>query len=136
MEYRFEFEGREVRSLLDESYAADERLMTEAQRYLAAGIDLHSEAPQWHDELEHPGTGAPPGLWLMNDQGVYLRSNASERPGEQVAYARGYRDHVQIGDEPTCEFIDGGSLQQLRPDDCLVVTVSEQKVRLSLIRHE
>ena len=36
MEGRFEFEGAEVRALLAESRAADERLMTEAQRYVAA----------------------------------------------------------------------------------------------------
>jgi hypothetical protein len=134
MEYRFEFEGAEVRDLLDESHAAGERVMTEAQRYLAAGIDLHAEEPEVHDEIDHPATGAPPGLWLMNDRGVYLRSNASERPGERVAYARSYRADVQIGEEPICEFIDARSLEQLRPDDTLVVAVSEQKIRLSLIR--
>ena len=136
MEYRFEFEGAEVHALLEESDAAEERLMTEAQRYLAAGIDLYSDDLQWNDENELPTTGAPPGLWLMNDRGVYLRSNASKRPGDQVIYARGYRADVQIGDEPMCEFIDAGPLQQLRPNDTLIVAVSEHKVRLSLVRTE
>src|SRR5687768_1929018 len=76
MEKRYEFEGAEVRALVEESRAAGERLMTEAQRYLAAGIDLHDEAADWDGEVDHPGTGADPGLWLMNDRGVYLRSNA------------------------------------------------------------
>lgn len=133
MENRFEFEGAEVLVLIEESLAAGERLMTEAQRYLAAGIDLHSENLGWEGEVEHPGTGAPPGLWLMNDRGVYLRSNAKQG-GERVAYARGYRAEVQVGDEPTCEFVDAAPLQQLRPDDTLVVTLSEEKIRLSLIR--
>jgi hypothetical protein len=136
MEDRFEFEGDEVRALLHESHRAEDRVMTEAQRYLAAGVDLHSEEPQLHDDVEHPGTGAPPGLWLMNDRGVYLRSNADRRPAESVAYARGYRADVQIGDEPICEFIDARSLEELRPGDTLVVTVSEQKLRLSLIRSQ
>lgn len=134
MEHRFEFEGAEVRALLEESYAAEERRMTEAQRYLAAGVDLHAEASRWDGEVEHSGTGAPPGLWLMNDRGVYLRSNAVDREEEHVAYARGYRADVQVGDEPVCEFIDAAPLEQVRPDDTLVVTLSEQKVRLSLIR--
>jgi hypothetical protein len=134
MERRFEFEGAEVLALLGESEAAAERLMTEAQRYLAAGIDLHAEDPELHDEVEHPGTGAPPGLWLTNDRGVYLRGNAADRSAERVAYAHGYRADVQVGDEPMCEFIGADSLQQLRPEDVLVLTLSEQKIRLSLIR--
>lgn len=134
MEDRFEFEGSEVLALLEESRDASERLMTEAQRYLAVGIDLHEKDPAWHDEIEHPGTGAPPGLWLMNDRGVYLRSNASRRPGDRVAYARGYRADVQIGDEPMCEFLDAAALRQLLADDVLVVTLSEEKVRLSILR--
>jgi len=134
MENRFEFEGAEVLALVEESLAAGERLMTEAQRYLAAGIDLHSEESLgWEGDVEHPGTGAPPGLWLMNDRGVYLRSNAKDGGGK-VAYARGFRANLQVGDEPMCEFVDAGPLQQLRPDDTLVVTLSEQKIRLSLIR--
>lgn len=135
MEHRFEFEGAEVRTLVEESYEAGERLMTEAQRYLASGIDLHSEDPDWNGEVEHPGTGAPPGLWLRNDRGVYLQSNARERPDGRVAYARGYRADVQVGDEPVCEFIDAAPLRQLRPDDTLVVTLGERKVRLSLLRN-
>jgi hypothetical protein len=134
MDYRFEFDGAEVRALVEESNAAKERVMTEAQRYVAAGIDLYSEEPQELDDVDHPGTGAPPGLWLMNDQGVYLRSNAGKRPGGPVAYARSYQTDVQVGDEPICEFIDARALQELQPGDTLVVGLSEQKVRLSLIR--
>jgi hypothetical protein len=134
MEHRFEFDGAEVLGLMDESRAAAERLMTEAQRYVAAGIDFDSEDPQLHDEVEGPATGAPPGVWLMNDRGVYLRSNAADRSAERVAYANGYRADVQVGDEPMCEFIGADSLQQLRPEDVLVLTLSEQKIRLSLIR--
>lgn len=137
MEQRFEFEGAEVRALLDESHAARERLMTEAQRYVAAGVDLHAgTADGLEDAAEHPGTGAPPGLWLMNDRGVYLRSNAAVRPGERVAHARGFRAEVAVGDEPMCEFVDAATLAQLRAGDTLVVTLSEQKIRLSLIRPE
>jgi hypothetical protein len=134
MDDRFEFEGAEVRALVDESHAAAERLMTEAQRYLAAGVDLFADAAPIDEEIDHPGTGAPPGLWLMNDRGVYLRSNASRRPGDRVAWARGYRAEVPVGDEPMCEFIDAEPLGQLRDDDTLVVTLSEERVRLSLIR--
>ncbi len=136
MEYRFEFEGAEVRALVAESQAAGERLMTEAQRYLAAGVDLHAEEDGEYDaDVDHPGTGAPPGLWLMNDRGVYLRSNAGTREDEQVAHARGYRGEVQVGDELTCEFIDAAPLEQVRPEDTLVVTLSERKIRLSLVRN-
>ena len=134
MEQRFEFEGEEVRALVEETNLADERLMTEAQRYVAAGVDLHAESAELDDDIEHPGTGAPPGLWLMNDRGVYLRSNARKRKGERVAYARGYRGEVQVGDEPFCEFIDAGPLTQVQPGDTLVVTLSERKIRLSLVR--
>lgn len=134
MHTRFEFDGAEVSALADESFAADERLMTEAQQYIAAGADLSAENPQLLDDLDHPLTGAPPGLWLMNDEGVYLQSNSSERPGERVAYARGYRAEVPLGSESWCEFIDAASLRELLPDDTLVVTLSEQKIRLSLIR--
>jgi hypothetical protein len=35
-----------------------------------------------------------------------------------------------------CEFIEGAQLEQLLPGDTLVVTVGEQKIRLSLIRGE
>lgn len=131
---RYEFEGAEVRALVEESCAAPERLMTEAQRYLAAGIDLHAEQAEWNGEVDHPGTGAQPGLWLMNDRGVYLRSNAKQRDEASVAYARGYRGDIAVGDEPTCEFIDAANLDPVRPGDTLVVTLDEQKVRLSLIR--
>ena len=136
MEYRFEFDGAEVRALLAESHTATERLMTEAQRYLAAGGDFEAEEGEWDPEVDHPETGAPPGLWLMNDRGVYLRSNAARRKGEQVAYARGYRSDVQVGDEVTCEFIDAAPLEQVRPEDTLVVTLRENKIRLSLIRDQ
>lgn len=135
MEQRFEFDGGEVRTLLDESYAADERLMTEAQRYVAAGVDLHAQdAASLPDAVDHAGTGAPPGLWLMNDRGVYLRSNAARRAGERVAYARGFRAEVPVGDEPMCEFVDGATLERLRAGDTLVVTLDERKIRLSLMR--
>jgi hypothetical protein len=136
MDGRFEFEGAEVRELLEESHSAKERLYTEAQSYLAAGIDLRAEDVQWDDDLEPPETGAPPGLWLKNDRGVYLQSNASNGNGDRVAYARGYRAEVPIGDEPMWEFIDAATLQQLRPDDTLVVTLAEDKIRLSVIRQE
>lgn len=136
MEKRYEFEGAEVRALVEESRAAKERVMTEAQRYVAAGIDLHAEQSEWDGEVDHPGTGADPGVWLMNDRGVYLRSNAKTRADGSVAYARGYRSEVQVGDEPTCEFIDAKMLDPVRPGDTLVVTLDERKVRLSLIRPE
>lgn len=136
MEQRYEFEGAEVRALLEESRAADERLMTEAQRYVAAGIDIHAEdaGEEFDDDVDHPGTGAPPGLWLVNDRGVYLQSNAKDRPADHVAYARGYRADVQVGDDSICEFLDAKTLEQVQPGDTLVVTLSERKVRLSLIR--
>jgi hypothetical protein len=131
---RFEFEGAEVRALLAESRDAAERLFTEAQRWVAAGVDLHGENPDLDDDLDLPESGAPPGLWLMNDHGVYLRSNAIDPGGETVAYARGYRAEVQVGDDATCEFIDAAPLEQLQPDDTLVVTVSEDKIRISIVR--
>lgn len=134
MDYRFEFEADEVLDLIEESRSANERLMTEAQRYVAAGVDLHADSPDLDKEIDHPGTGSPPGLWLMNDRGVYLRSNASRRKGERVAWARGYRTDVQVGDDPMCEFIDAEKLRQLQPGDVLVVAVNEEKLRLSLLR--
>ncbi|HEX8903314.1 MAG TPA: DUF3085 domain-containing protein [Longimicrobiaceae bacterium] len=134
MEGRYEFDGADVLRLVEETSAARERVMTEAQRYMAAGVDLHAEDAEEPDEIDHPGTGAPPGVWLMNDRGVYLRSNAKKRSADSVAYARGYRADVQVGDEPFCEFIDAAPLAQLRDGDTLVVTLSEQKIRLSLIR--
>ena len=134
MEQRYEFDGAEVRALVEESRAAGERLMTEAQRYVAAGVDLHADHAGLHDDVDHPGTGAPPGLWLANDRGVYLRSNAANRDAGSIAYARGYRGDVQVGDEPTCEFIAAETLSPVRDGDTLVVTLDERKVRLSLIR--
>ncbi len=134
MDGRYEFEGAEVRALLSESRDAGERLMTEAQRYVAAGVDLSSE-DALEDDVDHPGTGAPPGLWLTNDRGVYLRSNAKKRKADSVAYARGFRGEVQVGDETICEFIDGATLEPLQDGDTLVVTLSENKIRLSLVRN-
>lgn len=134
MEQRFEFEGAEVQPLVEEAFAASERLMTEAQRLIAAGVDIHGEGGAWDEEVDHPGTGAAPGLWLRNDRGVYLQSNASRRPGERVAHARGYRGEVQVGDETFCEFIDAAPLRQVRPGDTLVVLLTGTKIRLSLIR--
>ena len=131
---KYEFEGAEVRALVEEARAAKERLMTEAQRYLAAGIDLHAEQVEWDGEVDHPGTGADPGLWQMNDHGVYLRSNAKKRNDDSVAWARGFRGDVQVGDESTCEFISAAMLDPVQPGDTLVVTLDERKVRLSLIR--
>jgi hypothetical protein len=135
-EQRYEFEGAEVRALVEESRGAKERLMTEAQRYLAAGVDLNAEEPAEldDDELDHPGTGAPAGLWLMNDRGVYLRSNAKGRGAPKKAHARGYRAEVQVGDEPFCEFIDAAQLEPVQDGDTLVVTLDEDKLRLSLVR--
>lgn len=134
MNARYEFEGAEVKRLIEESKAAKVRLMTEAQRYLASGIDLHADDADASAEPDHPGTGAPPGLWLMNDRGVYLRSNAKTRDRDRVSYARGYRGEVQMGPEAFCEFIDASPLEQLQSTDTLVITLSEQKIRLSLTR--
>ena len=134
MEGRFEFSGDEVLALLEESRQAKERLLTEAQRYLAAGVDLHAEDAGVDEELDYPETGAPPGLWLMNDRGVYLRSNAARRRDEKVAHAAGYRAEVPIGEGDVCEFIDAEALAPLRPGDTLVVTASEQRLRLSVVR--
>lgn len=132
MQGRFEFDGAGVRALLEESRAARERLWTEAQRYVAAGVDLRAETAELDGEPDLPETGAPPGLWLMNDEGVYLRSNAID--GDDVVHAHGHRAEVPIGDEPICEFIDAAPLDQLRPDDTLVVTLGEDKIRLSILR--
>jgi hypothetical protein len=137
MPQRYEFEGAEVAALVEEAHAAPVRLLTEAQRYVAAGVDLHAEEIVLDDDVdEHPETGAQPGLWLMNDRGIYLRSNAQKRRDDSVAYARGYRGGVQVGDEVFCEFIDAAPLAAVRVGDTLVVTLDEQKVRLSLLRDE
>ena len=134
MEGRFEFDGAEVIALVEESREAKTRVMTEAQRYVAAGVDLASPDAEWQDEVDHPGTGAAPGLWLMNDRGVYLRSNAARRRGEKVAYAAGYRAEVPVGEGDVCEFIEADTLSPLQPGDTLVVTASEQRLRLSIVR--
>ncbi|HEX2093851.1 MAG TPA: DUF3085 domain-containing protein [Longimicrobiaceae bacterium] len=134
MEQRFEFEGAEVRALIEESHAAKQRRMTWAQRCVAAGIDPDTDPNEvdWEAVDEGPETGAPPGLWLCNDRGVYLRSNAGEESGK-VAYARGYRAEVQVGDETFCEFLDAAQLERVGPGDTLVVRLTENKVRLSLL---
>lgn len=134
MEERFEFEGAEVRALVEESRGAAERRMTFAQRCLAAGVSPDSAEPDWEAVEAHPDTGAPPGLWLRNDRGVYLSSNAADRPNDSVAFARGYRAEVQVGDEEIWEFVDAGQLDPVQPGDTLVVTLTEHKVRLSLLR--
>jgi hypothetical protein len=134
MDTRFEFEGADVLALVAETHAARERLMTEAQRYVASGVDLNAETADVDAEVDHPGTGAPPGLWLMNDRGVYLRSNASTRDPARVAHARGYRGDVPVGDGAMCEFIDAAPLTALQPGDTLVLTLDEKKIRVSLIR--
>ena len=46
-----------------------------------AALDLDSPTAEWDEALEQPETGAPPGLWLMNDRGVYLRS----KPPQELA---------------------------------------------------
>ena len=134
MEGRFEFPADEVLALVEESRRAKERLLTEAQRYLAAGVDLHSEDAALDEDADYPETGAPPGLWLMNDRGVYLRSNAAHRRGDRVAYAAGYRAEIPVGEGDVCEFIDADTLSPLQPGDTLVVTASEQRLRLSIAR--
>lgn len=134
MEGRFEFEASEVLALLEESRAAGERLLTEAQRFVAAGVDIRDPDAAWDEEVERPEVGAPPGLWLMNDRGVYLRSNARQRDEGSVAFARGYRAEVPVGEEPVCEFIDAAPLRQLRSGDTLVVKLSEQRIGLALVR--
>lgn len=134
MDGRYEFEGAEVLALVAESRAAAERLLTEAQRLLAAGVDLEGDGAL-PDELDDaPATGAPPGLWLLNDRGVYLRSNAARRPEGSVACARGFRAEVPVGDEPVCEFVEAAALAPLRPGDTLVVTLAGRRLRLSLLR--
>jgi hypothetical protein len=134
MEQRYEFEGAEVKALVEESRAAKEREMTFGQRCIAAGVSLSDEDPDWEAVEEHPGTGAPPGLWLMNDRGIYLRSNATKRNPDSVAYARGYRADVKVGDDDLTEFLDAGQLDAVAPGDTLVVTLTDNKVRLSLLR--
>jgi hypothetical protein len=134
MEGRFEFSGTEVRALVEESRDAKERVFTEAQKYVAAGVDLDADDPGGEEEPDYPETGAPPGLWLVNDRGVYLRSNAARRKGDHVAYAAGYRAEVPVGDDDICEFIDAATLEPLRPEDTLVIAVSEQRIRLSIVR--
>jgi hypothetical protein len=134
MDGRFEFSGAEVRALVEESRAAKERVFTEAQRYVAAGVDLFSEEPSGEEEPDDPETGAPPGLWLVNDRGVYLRSNAARRKPDAVAFAAGYRAEVPVGDDEICEFIDADTLDPLQPGDTLAVTVSDRRLRLSIVR--
>jgi hypothetical protein len=132
---RYEFEGAEVQALVEEAQAATVRLLTEAQRYVAAGVDLHAEEIALDEDVDdQPDTGAPPGLWLMNDRGIYLRSNAKKRRDDSVAHARGFRGTMQVGEEAYCEFIDAAPLGQVRAGDTLVVTLDERKVRLSLLR--
>lgn len=135
MEERYEFDGDAVLELLEESREAQERLMTEAQRFLAAGVDIHAEEGDHDLEVDHPGTGAPPGLWIMNDGGVYLRSNAAAG-GKRVVRARGSAGSAPAGADSLCEFIDGGPLEQVEPGDTVVVRLSENKIRLSLIRED
>ncbi|CAN5817181.1 hypothetical protein BH23GEM6_BH23GEM6_08320 [soil metagenome] len=135
VEERYEFEGEAVLELLRESRAADERLMTEAQRYLAAGVDIHSLADNHDMDIDHPGTGAPPGVWIMNDRGVYLRSNAADGGSLRVP-AVGSEGTAPAGMDTLCEFIAAEPLDQIRPGDTVVVRLSEHKIRLSLIREE
>jgi hypothetical protein len=131
---RFEFDGEAVLSLVEASRSAPERLLTEAQRLLAAGVDLTADPADWDDDVEPPAAGAPPGLWLRNDRGVYLQSNARGADPARIVHARGYRAEVQVGDEPVCEFVDAAALDPLRPGDTLVVTLADEKMRLSLLR--
>jgi hypothetical protein len=133
---RFEFGGAEVLDLLETSRNASERLLTEAQRFLAAGVDLHAEAVDWDEEMEAPETGAPPGLWLRNDRGVYLQSNAQGADPARIVHARGFRADIPFGDESICEFVAADSLTALLPDDTLVLTLEEDRIRLSLLRDE
>ena len=91
MAQRYEFEGAEVQALVQEAEAATVRLMTEAQRYVAAGVDLHADDAPPEDDVDVPETGAPPGLWLMNDRGVYLRSNAKRRVLSPSGHQRAQR---------------------------------------------
>ncbi len=135
MQHRYEFDGDAVLALVEESREADVRLMTEAQRMMAAGVDIHSADGVADLDVDHPGTGAPPGLWIMNDRGVYLRSNAADG-GENVVHARGSQRSDPVGDDSVCEFIDAEPLGQIRSGDTLVVGLSENKIRLSLIREE
>lgn len=134
MEQRYEFDGAEVRRLLEESAQAGERVMTFGQRCMATGVTPDSPDPDWEAVEAHPGTGAPPGLWLVNDRGVYLRSNAQKRKDDSVAYAAGFRADVQVGDHEVCEFLDARQLEPLQAGDTLVVTVTDEKLRLSLVR--
>lgn len=136
-EGRYEFAGAAVLALLAESDAASERLRTEAQRYLAAGVDLHASPDDSGNDADvepADALGAPPGLWLMNDRGVYLRSNARRRDPDHVAYAAGFRADVPVGGEPVQEFIDAAPLRALLTTDTLVVTLTERTVRLSVLR--
>jgi hypothetical protein len=135
MQERYEFDGDAVLELLEESHDAEVRLMTEAQRMMAAGVDIHATEGVADLDVDHPGTGAPPGLWIMNDRGVYLRSNAATG-GEHLVHARGSRPGDPAGEDSVCEFIDAEPLRQMRSGDTLVVGLSEHKIRLSLIRDE
>jgi hypothetical protein len=131
---RFEFDGDAVLELLEDSRGARERLLTEAQRFLAAGVDLHAERVEWDEDLETPEAGAPPGLWLRNDRGVYLQSNARDADPERIVHAHGFRAEVPFGDEPVCEFVDADTLAPLRRGDTLVLTLVQDKIRLSVVR--
>jgi hypothetical protein len=133
MEERYEFDGSAVIELLEESNAASERVMTEAQRYLAAGVDLAADMPVGDLDLDEEATGAPPGLWLLNDRGVYLRSNAAGG-GTRVVHAEGHGAGNGAGLETIQEFIDGETLASLRPGDRLVVRLTGEKIRLSVVR--
>lgn len=140
MEGRYEFEGAGVLALVAEARAAAKRARTEAQRYLDAGVDLRAEPPADADppepDVPEAGADVPPGLWLMNDAGIYLRSNAVKRPATSRVHAEGYRAEVRVGDEPVQEFIAADSLAPLQPGDTLVVTLRAEKLSLSLLRPE
>ena len=71
---------------------------------------------------------------LQRTSDALQRSNAKKRAADSVAYARGFRGEVQVGDDTVCEFIDAAALEPLQDGDTLVVTLAERKLKLSLLR--
>ena len=130
MEGRYAFEGAEVRALLAESRAADERLMTEAQRYVAAGIVLGPPVARsavldllgvegrtvingreagrgtGADVLGHPHNAL---AWLAN----HLASHGSALRAGEIVMTGSLVKTVWLGagDEATMEFSGLGSVQ-------------------------
>ena len=119
------FKGEDVIQLLDDAKKHDKHYLTMGQREDILGEINHVEGEE---------SKGSPGLWFVKDDGCYLMSNSYPKRKGPI-YAKGKRpEDGHIGGDDFVEFIGADDLQDVQPDDEIVIEVYDEKFSITVMR--